>query len=140
MAKHLSRLANQVYEPRDGGEMRPPDPIHVWVIGRDSWWENVAEPIRSIREGESDPAYRIVVVGEGLSSIRHHLPDWSNWIYLAGMRKKKRHADLARFRAAAGTLLGVMHDHYDETSQPPTSVLEALDVPVAFVGGSGQQQ
>ena len=109
-----------------------PDPLHVWVIGDQGWLARpLAEPIHSICESETDPSYRMVIVGVGLGRIRQpYLANWGAWVYAAGMRRKRRHVSLAGFRSAGTTLLKKMHDYYGWRGEPPSAVLHALELPV----------
>ena len=133
-ARRLYRLAKRPHDGVDGNP-QPPNPLHIWIIGSDGWPRGPPEPVRSVCEGETRDDYRMVITGEGLQGLeRPYMADWSSWLYSSGMRRKKRHRDLKRYQLAGGTLLGVMHDFYDETGLPPTNILTDLDVPVTFIG------
>ncbi len=142
IAERLLAQANKRYAGDLEGAMRFPDPLDVWVIGAAGWLaRQSSEPLESICEGESTDNYRIIIAGEGLNEIAQpRVVAWQRWTREAGMKRKKRHVDHHRFRYAGETLLGMMHDYRDQTGQPPTSILQLLNVPVAYAGASGQSR
>jgi len=141
MADRIHRLADRPYAAADTEERKHPNPLDVWVVGAPGWLSHgIPEPLRTICGSEASDDYRIIVAGEGLKGIRQpHVPDWTGWQYAAGMKRKKRHTDMAAFQHAAETLLGVMHDYYNDDS-PPTRVFRELGVPVFYAGAPGHNR
>ncbi len=139
MANNIFRLADRPYRSNDFSGYQRPDPLGVWVIGMQSWIDsNVAEPVHSLLENETDPNYRIIIAREGVVGINEaHVPDWSGWIYTAGMRRKKRHASVASFKSKGESLLGMMYDYDHDPQMSATQLLDALEIPLAYAGRSG---
>ncbi len=142
MADRIHRLANRPYAAAETEEMTCPNPLDVWVVGAPGWLSpGIPEPLLTICESETSDDYRIIVAGEGLEGIRQpHVPDWTGWQYSAGMKRKKRHTDMASFRHAAETLLGVMHDYFNDDGSSPTRIFHELGVPVFYAGAPGHNR
>ena len=134
VADYLYRRAKACYKRAIGATA--PTSVDVWMVGSHGWIERGApEPIRSIAEGETNDGYRIVIVGESTGAAQY-ISGWSDWLYTAGMKKKKRHVDLTRFHDAGRALLGYMLDSRSERPKCPTQALSHFHVPITHTGDS----
>ena len=105
------------------------------MIGEPGWLQEVPELVHEIGEGETDPTYRIIITGEGLESVDHpYIHGWRSHVYSAGMSRMKKHKHADRSRSASEALLALMSQHYVETQEAGTSILEAFGTPLRFRG------
>ena len=140
MAKHFYQLNTKPRGPP--GRRYVPDPVHVWMIGNDGWLNQPAAQtglFRDIHEGEKADDYRIFIVGSGWPD-ECYVGNWNGWLWQAGMKKKKRHSNQRKFEQCGEILLDSMSDHYQDTHEAPSAVLDGFGVPYAFCGGQGNRR
>ena len=113
-----------------------PDPLHIWIVGNHDWLSRVTpdEPLRTLVGNETDPSYRIAIIGADLANIQDmYLGDWGSWFWQAGMTHKRKHRNRSEYRASADPLLNLMLRHYGSGSPPPDA-LDALNAPTTYFG------
>lgn len=134
MATNLYRFGKRLDAPPQLITGRP-NPLHIWVIGREGWLEQAPELIRLISEDDKDASYRVVIYGaRDPQESPIWMVRWPRWLRRAGMMQRKKHKNLNQFRSAGRTLLEVMHKDYEATHEPPTHILEEMGLPCAFHG------
>ncbi len=140
MAEHFVQL-NRI--PRGPpGKRYVPDPLHMWIIGSNEWLNQPAAQttlFQNIHEGEEDENYRIVVVGSGWPD-GFYVGNWKDWLWQAGMKKKKRHSNQRKFKESGGAILELMFDHYHQEREVPSAVLDRFGVPYTFYGDKGSRR
>jgi len=108
--------------------------IDVWVVGSSGWLQRtLPEPFDSIAEGETDDNYRIVIINEQ-SCGQGYVNGWIDWLYSAGMPRKKRHTDLYSFRGGGRRVLEEVRDSIHTDQLSTRSVLALYDLPLVHVG------
>ncbi len=138
LARNFYRLSKRVSSPAQDPQV--PDPVQVWVIGKENWISSVSannELFRRIHEDENRNDYRMVVIGIGWPGNSPYLGDWGEWLRTAGMTHRKRHRSPKNFHGCGGHLLGMMLDAYHEDGESPSIVLDRFGVPFTFYGDEG---
>ncbi len=138
MAEHLYDLGTLKHLPRGPARL---ESLHVWVIGRHGWQENLPEPFNRLSENETDPTYRVLAFGIAYGSLSNLESynvrcDWTGWMRHAGMRRSKRHSSQKLMRKHARLLLAPMRKYYLRNNAQPSPILDQLGVPFEFFGRS----
>jgi len=140
IAKHFYRLNKRPRGPP--GQRDVPNPLHIWVIGKKGWLNQPASQtdiFQKIHEGEQDDNYRMFIVGSGWPK-GGYIGFCQDWLWKAGMRKKKRHSRQRDFMECGGVLLDLMFEEYHEEQKVPSVVLGRFGVPYTFYGDEGRRR
>ena len=138
MAEHLYRLIRGLHYSQATQAAMPkrPDPVHIWIVGGNDWTARVPPILEPILEGEKDPQYRILIIGLGLEQVKMpYGTNYQTWLRRTGMKYKKKHENHGKFKTASQSLLRRMHEHYHQTFNPPSRILEDMGVPHVFYNG-----
>lgn len=106
-----------------------------WVVGNAKWlFTELKDLLKSIKEVEQDPFYRLLIFGYKKSNVPQKSRTFLNWdsvIWDAGLTIRKKHYNLKLYRSKSLDLLKKMQEYFN-SGRNPSSVLEELGLPFEF--------